>query len=197
MCIQCWQQLSLCDCAVHSWYSHASQTILQQTCTQLITTSTPASSTDHICSELSFLGQRSLITTNFDLDNQSQSTSIWVMSRRERIKKQLQKLGYRCVTSLVPRPLLFLPSICIHMQECTGAEDHFRVLLWKVKTGEVWERGYRVWQWGNSLIVTSMLMRITIHLSSRCERIPRQFWRYNVKAQFAQLIDNLFSLDKW
>ena len=26
MCMQCWQELSLCDCAVHFWYSHASQT---------------------------------------------------------------------------------------------------------------------------------------------------------------------------
>ena len=40
------------------------------------------------------------------------------------------------MTSLIPRPPPFLPSICVDMQEYTEAEDHFCVLLWMQMEGE-------------------------------------------------------------
>ena len=131
-----------------------------------ITTSNPASFTNHICSELSSLGQRSLI-------------------RRER-KAQIQKLGYRVWLASFPG-LLFCLLFVLTIIHRSGRPHPCITVNTNGRPGN--EAG--VWQWGNSLIVTYYVVENNHTFIIKWARV---FWRYNVKAQSAQLIDILFPL---
>ena len=115
---QCWQHcfgIVVSIFVIFTWITN----LMYSRHTDFITTSNLASSTDHICSELSSLDQRSLIGRERIEQQQSTNTEAWIQS----------------VTSLVPRPPPFLPSVCAHSntQQWKTTSVYYCEHKWKVQ----------------------------------------------------------------